>query len=92
MNRRAVLDRVGGFDPAFLPYREDSDWSRKVRRHGYRLTQAPAAEIAHSCDQKAALASVSLLRFLLPLWRRLQRGQYYALLTDLATLRQQVIW
>ncbi len=74
------------------PDREDSDWSRKVRWHGYRLTQVPVAEIVHSRNQKAALAPAPLLRFPLPLWQRHQAHRYYALLADHATLRQEVIW
>jgi GT2 family glycosyltransferase len=54
--RRAVLDRVGGFDPHYLLYYEDADWCRRVRRHGYRLAVVPAAEIVHYYDQTAQLA------------------------------------
>jgi hypothetical protein len=51
--RRAVLDRVGGFDPSYPLYYEDADWCRRVRRHGYRLAFVPAAEIVHYYNQSA---------------------------------------
>lgn len=51
--RRAVLERVGGFDPAYPLYYEDADWCRRLRRHGYRLAHVPAAEIVHYYNQSA---------------------------------------
>jgi hypothetical protein len=51
--RRAVLDRVGGFDPGFPLYFEDVDWCRRVGRARYRLAYVPAAEIVHHFDQSA---------------------------------------
>jgi len=54
--RRAVLDRVGGFDPAYALYYEDADWCRRVQRHGYRLAHVPAAEIIHYYNQSAQMA------------------------------------
>jgi hypothetical protein len=54
--RRAVLDQVGAFDPAYLLYYEDADWCRRVRRHGYRLAFVPSAEIVHYYNQSAQVA------------------------------------
>jgi len=182
--RRAVLDRVGGFDPGHLLYYEDADWCHRVRRYGYRLAYVPTAEIVHYYNQSAQLAaeqsrewmvrsrnyylqkqfgqwlaalckwitalagglaklwqpapprhlyidlgpleepplfsdgqpvvqrevvfevshhwSFALksaafrptpeLHFPLPIWKRLQPGQYYTRLTDLTTHRQEKIW
>jgi GT2 family glycosyltransferase len=53
LTRRAVLDRVGGFDPGFPLYFEDVDWCRRVGRAHYRLAYVPAAEIVHHFDQSA---------------------------------------
>jgi len=55
--RRAVLDRVGGFDPSYPLYYEDADWCRRVRRHGYRLAFVPSAEIVHYYNQSAQLVA-----------------------------------
>jgi len=50
---RAVVDRVGGFDPRYFLYYEDADWCRRVRRAGYRLAYVPDAEIIHYYNQSA---------------------------------------
>ena len=55
--RREVLDRVGGFDPAYPLYYEDADWCRRARRSGYRFAYVPAAEIVHYYNQSAQSAA-----------------------------------
>jgi GT2 family glycosyltransferase len=52
---RAVVDRVGGFDPGYFLYYEDTDWCRRVRLAGYRLVYVPDAEIVHYYNQSARL-------------------------------------
>ncbi|MBI2902625.1 MAG: glycosyltransferase family 2 protein [Candidatus Methylomirabilis oxyfera] len=51
--RRAVVEKVGGFDPAYSLYYEDADWCRRVRKEGHRLAYVPAAEIIHYHNQSA---------------------------------------
>jgi hypothetical protein len=50
---RSVIDRVGGFDPGYFLYYEDTDWCRRVRLAGYRLVYVPGAEIVHYFNQSA---------------------------------------
>lgn len=50
---RAVIDRVGGFDPGYFLYYEDADWCRRVRQKGYALHYLPDAEIVHYHNQSA---------------------------------------
>lgn len=46
--RRAVLEQVGEFDPAYYPiYCEDADLSERARRAGYRLVYVPQATLWH---------------------------------------------
>ena len=52
---RAVIDRVGGFDPGYFLYWEDMDWYRRVRLAGYQLASVPGAEIVHYYNQSAKL-------------------------------------
>lgn len=52
---RTAVDRVGGFDPAYFLYSEDTDWCRRLRRAGYRLMVVPEAEIVHYYNQSAKL-------------------------------------
>jgi len=35
--RRAVLEQVGGFDPDYFLYQEETDLCLRVRRAGYRI-------------------------------------------------------
>lgn len=50
---RSAVDRVGGFDPAYFLYYEDTDWCRRLRRQGFRLMVVPEAEIVHYYNQSA---------------------------------------
>lgn len=45
--RKAALDRVGGFDPAFFMYYEDTDLAWRLRLAGYRNYYAPMAVVRH---------------------------------------------
>lgn len=47
LTRRAVIDRVGGFDPRFFMYSEELDWCRRVREAGWPIVYWPAAEVIH---------------------------------------------
>lgn len=53
MTTRRVLDVVGGFDETFPLYFEDTDWSLRVRKAGYRLYSVPQANIIHYYNQSA---------------------------------------
>lgn len=53
MTSRRILDEVGGFDPGYFLYYEDTDWCRRVSRAGYQLHQVPDAEIVHYYNQSA---------------------------------------
>lgn len=53
LTSRAVIDRVGGFDPGYFLYYEDTDWCRRVLAAGYQLAYLPAAEIVHYFNQSA---------------------------------------
>lgn len=45
---RALLDDVGGFDPAFFAYLEDVDLAWRARLRGWRCLLAPQARILHA--------------------------------------------
>lgn len=53
LTSRQVLDTVGGFDPGYFLYYEDTDWCRRVGRAGYQLHYVPSAEIVHYYNQSA---------------------------------------
>jgi len=46
--RRALFQRIGGFDPRFSPaYYEDADLCLEIRRLGYRVVYQPASRVVH---------------------------------------------
>lgn len=45
--RRDVLEQIGGFDPSFFIYYEDTDLSLRARLAGYRCVYVPTSIIAH---------------------------------------------
>ena len=44
---RAVLEKVGVFDPELFAYSEDTDWSLRAREAGYRHYVVPASRVWH---------------------------------------------
>lgn len=75
---RAVIDRVGGFDPGYFLYYEDSDWCRRVRRAGYALHYLPEAEIVHYHNQSAKTAAAAAQAHAVRSQRRFARVHYGA--------------
>ncbi|MBI2883484.1 MAG: glycosyltransferase family 2 protein [Candidatus Methylomirabilis oxyfera] len=57
MTSRHILETVGGFDPGYFLYYEDTDWCRRVSQAGYQLHQVPGAEIVHYYNQSAKSTS-----------------------------------
>ncbi|MFO1076600.1 MAG: glycosyltransferase family 2 protein [Planctomycetota bacterium] len=53
LTSRAVVDRVGFFDPEYPLYYEDTDLSRRLRRAGLRVLRIATARIVHLYDQSA---------------------------------------
>jgi len=45
--RRQVYEQVGGYDPLFFLYFEETDWCARVRRAGFRIVYTPGAKIWH---------------------------------------------
>ena len=51
--RRAVLRAVGGFDPRFFMYFEETDWCRRIREAGWDVAYFPGARVVHHRSQSA---------------------------------------
>lgn len=47
MIRRTVWEKVGGFDPSFFMYYEDSDLCARIKKLGFDIINVPQAEIIH---------------------------------------------
>ncbi len=45
--KRDVYEKLGGYDPEFFLYWEETDWCARAREGGFRLVYTPAARIYH---------------------------------------------
>ena len=45
--RRAVFEEVGGFDPLFFMYAEETDWQKRVAAAGWNIVFLPQAQVIH---------------------------------------------
>lgn len=57
--RRAMLERVGRFDPDFFLYCEDTDLGLRGRRAGWRCLYVPSAVVYHHYSGSAGRASAA---------------------------------
>lgn len=55
--RRAMLDDIGGFDPRFFLYCEDTDLGLRARWAGWKCLYAPDAVVEHHYSHSAGRAS-----------------------------------
>lgn len=62
--RVSAIASVGGFDEGFFMYWEDTEWSVRARRAGYRLVVVPGSRVAHhvSMSSTPARRTALLLR------------------------------
>jgi GT2 family glycosyltransferase len=79
--RRAVFERLGGFDERFFLYHEDVDFGTRARNAGFRVLCRPAVrlhhEVAHGDPQRrvaSGLRSVESLALAFTGWRRRALG------------------
>ncbi len=45
--RRTVYEEVGGFDPAFFLYAEETDWQKRMLVQGWTIAFCPDAVVTH---------------------------------------------
>lgn len=57
--RRAAYERVGGFDPAYIMYLEETDWERRLHQAGYGAWLLTAGSIIHFGSAKKTFAQAS---------------------------------
>lgn len=55
--RRAALNKVGAFEPAFFAYYEDVDLAWRLQRSGYRASFLPTAHAGHAGSSTVGVAS-----------------------------------
>jgi GT2 family glycosyltransferase len=57
--RAAMLEKIGGFDPDFFLYCEDTDLGLRARRAGWRCLYVPSAVVYHHYSGTAGRASAA---------------------------------
>lgn len=62
--RTETLQRLGGLEPRFFAYNEDTDWCLRVRLAGQRIVYDPAAVVRHRLSATSQGARSPLVRFL----------------------------
>lgn len=67
-----VLEQVGSLSPRFPLYYEETEWSLRARRHGYRLFTLPTAEAVHAFSHSYRQGSRRVQR-----WAAISRGRYW---------------
>jgi N-acetylglucosaminyl-diphospho-decaprenol L-rhamnosyltransferase len=68
--RRSAFDDVGGFDPAFFMYFEETDLCARLAKEGWKTHFSPAAVVLHTGGAStAAVASEMAVQF----WRSMRR-------------------
>ncbi|MDD4515369.1 glycosyltransferase family 2 protein [Massilibacteroides sp.] len=60
--KREVLEKTGGFDPAFFMNYEETELCYRIKKQGYRIVSVPDAQIIH-LEGKSDYASISRLTF-----------------------------
>jgi GT2 family glycosyltransferase len=80
MARRAVLEQVGLLDPRFFAYYEDTDWSVRATRAGYKGVVVAQSHIWHKVsasakDKKVTTGTFLFVRNGLLFTRKHARGQ-----------------
>jgi len=60
MLRRAVLERIGGFDSGYYMYGEDIDLCARAKQVGYRVVAVPTAQVWHKVSLSSRKVSVQM--------------------------------
>jgi hypothetical protein len=93
MIRRQVVDIIGGLDPAYFLFLEETDYCLRARRAGFRVVFLPWANVIHlqgrTRDRAAVPARVEYTRSLFTFFRK-QRPASYPFLRALYPVKNLV--
>jgi GT2 family glycosyltransferase len=81
MVKRNILDKIGGFNPIFFMYYEETELSFRIKKEGYDIISVPSAKIIH-LESKSFTSSVkkqklvlqsrkNYLKIIYPLYKRI---------------------
>ena len=78
MIRRAVIDQVGLMDEGYFMYFEDIDYSRCMRKAGWRILHYPAAKVVHLRGGSSSVKAAMKRRARVPRYYYESRSRYFA--------------
>lgn len=78
MLRRAMIEQIGPMDDGYFMYFEDIDYSRKMRKAGWRILHWPAAQVVHLRGGSSSVKSAMKARKRVPKYYYEARSRYYA--------------
>jgi hypothetical protein len=64
MIKKEVLDKITGFDPLYVNYMEDYDFSFRAREAGYSIGYVPEARVKHKVSQSLGESSPQRWKYL----------------------------
>ncbi|UCD75125.1 MAG: glycosyltransferase family 2 protein [Phycisphaerales bacterium] len=76
--RREVVDQVGLMDEEYFMYFEDIDYSRKVRKAGWRIVHDPTARVIHLRGGSSSVKGALKSRKRVPRYYYESRSRYFA--------------
>lgn len=78
MIRRAVIDQIGLMDEDYFMYFEDIDYSRQIRRAGWRILHDPSARVVHLRGGSSSVKAALKARTRVPKYYYESRSRYFA--------------
>jgi GT2 family glycosyltransferase len=63
MVRRAVIEQVGGLDPRFFYYWEETEWCLRASKAGWRVVHVPQARLWHKGVQRNYVAKPAVMYY-----------------------------
>ncbi|MCI0677149.1 MAG: glycosyltransferase family 2 protein [Phycisphaerales bacterium] len=78
MIRRAVIDQIGLMDEDYFMYFEDIDYSREIRRAGWRILHVPDARVVHLRGGTSSVKAAIKARRRVPKYYYESRSRYFA--------------
>jgi N-acetylglucosaminyl-diphospho-decaprenol L-rhamnosyltransferase len=78
MIRREVIDSVGLMDEQYFMYFEDIDYSRQIRKAGWRIMHDPSARVVHLRGGTSSVKAAMKARTRVPRYYYESRSRYFA--------------
>jgi N-acetylglucosaminyl-diphospho-decaprenol L-rhamnosyltransferase len=78
MIRRAVIEQIGLMDEGYFMYFEDIDYSRRMKKAGWRMVHHPSARVMHLRGGTSSVKAALKARTRVPRYYYESRSRYFA--------------